>query len=260
VAHYELHGKVAIVTGASAGLGVEFAHGLAGSGAHVVLAARREERLRALAAELESRYGVRALPVRTDVTSEADWAALAQTAVDELGTIDILVNNAGSTLARPLLEHTLDDWHSILDANLTSSFLGCREAARVMVPKRSGSIVNVSSVFAFTAIPHFPIVGYYASKGGVTALTKALAVELGKANVRVNEIAPTFFPTEMSGAMFGDDEEAERLRREVLWPRTALPHLAQPEWVRGAVCFLASDDACYVTGQTLAVDGGWLAL
>jgi NAD(P)-dependent dehydrogenase (short-subunit alcohol dehydrogenase family) len=260
VAHYELHDRVAIVTGASAGLGVEMARALAGSGAHVVLAARREQRLRALAAELESSHGVRALPVRADVTSEEDWSRLVGTAVDELGRLDILVNNAGSTFMRPLVEHTLDDWHRIVDANLTSTFLGCREAARVMVPQESGSIVNVSSVFAFTAIPHFPIVGYYASKGGVTALTKALAVELGKANVRVNEIAPTFFPSEMSEGMFADHDEAERLRQEVLWPRTALPHLARPEWVRGAVCFLASDDACYVTGQTLAVDGGWLAL
>jgi gluconate 5-dehydrogenase len=261
VARYDLDGKVAIVTGASAGLGVEFAHALAGSGAHVVLAARREERLRALAEEVESTYGVRALAVRTDVTSEDDWAGLVGAAVDELGTVDILVNNAGATLARPLVEHSLEEWHAILDANLTSTFLGCREAARVMVPRGSGAIVNVSSIFAFTAIPHFPIVGYYASKGGVTALTKALAVELGKANVRVNEIAPTFFPTEMSQeGMFGESKEAERLRQEVLWPRTALPHLARPEWVRGAVCFLASDDACYVTGQTLAVDGGWLAL
>ena len=257
---YDLAGKVAVVTGASAGLGVEFCHALAECGAHVVLAARREERLRGVAAELEERYGVPALPVRTDVSWERDIVDLIRAAVDAFGTIDVLVNSAGTTLGKPLLEHTLDDWRSVIDVNLTGTFLACREAARVMVPKRSGSIVNISSVFAFTAIPHFPIVGYYASKGGVTALTRALAVELGKSNVRVNEIAPTFFPSEMSRGMFADTPEAERLRQEVLWPRTALPELARPEYVRGAVCFLASEDSRYVTGHTLAVDGGWLAL
>ena len=257
---YDLDGRIAVVTGASAGLGVEFCHALAESGAHVVLAARREERLRQLAAELQSRYGVRALPVRTDVSREDDIVALMKATVDSFGTIDILVNNAGTTIGRPLLEHTLDDWRTVIDTNLTATFLASREAARVMAPRRSGSIINVGSVFAFTAIPHFPIVGYYASKGGVTALTIALAVELGKHNVRVNAIAPTFFPTEMSQDMFADTEPAERLRQEVLWPKTALPELAKAEWIRGAVCFLASDDACYITGQTLAVDGGWLAL
>jgi NAD(P)-dependent dehydrogenase (short-subunit alcohol dehydrogenase family) len=256
---YELDGRVAVVTGASAGLGAEFCHALAECGANVVLAARREERLRALRAELEKRYGVRALPVRTDVGQESDIVELMRSAVAAFGTIDVLVNSAGTTLAKPLLEHTLDDWRATIDVNLTATFLACREAARVMVPKRSGSIVNISSVFAFTAVPHFPIVGYYASKGGVTALTKGLAVELGKSNVRVNEIAPTFFPSEMSRGMFADSAEAERLRQEVLWPRTALPELPKPEYVRGAVCFLASDDARYVTGHTLAVDGGWLA-
>ncbi len=257
---YDLDGKIAVVTGASAGLGVEFCHGLAESGANVVLAARREDRLRRLADELEERYGVRALPVRTDVSKEGDIVDLMKAAVDSFGTVDILVNNAGTTIGRPLLEHTLEDWRTVIDTNLTATFLASREAARVMVSRRSGSIVNVGSVFAFTAIPRFPIVGYYASKGGVTALTIALAVELGKHNVRVNAIAPTFFPTEMSQAMFADTEPAERLRQEVLWPKTALPELAKAEWIRGAVCFLASDDACYITGQTLAVDGGWLAL
>jgi NAD(P)-dependent dehydrogenase (short-subunit alcohol dehydrogenase family) len=260
VASYQLDGKVAIVTGASVGLGEEFCHGLAESGAHVVLAARRQESLRRIAAEIEERCGVRAIPVRTDVTNEDDVARLFSEAVAELGTVDILVNNAGATHGAPLVEHTLSDWQRVVDVNLTGTFLGCREAARVMVPKRSGSIINVSSVFAFQATTEYPIVGYYASKGGVTALTVALAVELGKHGVRVNAIAPTFFPTEMSQAMFADTKEGERLRQEVLWPKTALPELARPEWIRGAVCFLASDDSRYVTGHTLAVDGGWLAL
>jgi gluconate 5-dehydrogenase len=260
VSRYDLDGRVAVVTGASVGLGVEFCHGLAESGAHVVLTARREDRCRELAAELESRHGVRTLVVRTDVSKEDDIVRLMAAAAETFGTIDILVNNAGTTLGRPLLEHTLEDWQTVIDVNLTSVFLACREAARVMIPNRSGSIVNIGSVFAFNAVPRFPVTGYYASKGGVSMLTRALAVELGRHNIRVNEVAPTFFPTEMSQDMFRDTEKAEELRQEVLWPHTVLPTLGKAEYVRGAVCFLASDDSCYVTGATLPVDGGWLAL
>jgi NAD(P)-dependent dehydrogenase (short-subunit alcohol dehydrogenase family) len=258
--HYNLDGKVAVVTGASVGIGEQFCHGLAESGAHVVLAARREERLERIAADIEGRYGTHAIPLRTDVTREEEVARLVSTAVEELGTVDIFVNNAGVTHGAHLLEHSLGDWQQVIDVNLTGAFLGCREAARVMVPKRAGSIINVSSVFAFRATRKYPVTGYYASKGGITALTIALAVELGSHGVRVNAIAPTFIPTEMSQAMFDDTEAAEQLRQEVLWPKTALPELARPEWIRGAVCFLASDDSRYVTGHTLAVDGGWLAL
>jgi gluconate 5-dehydrogenase len=259
VAHYALDGKVAVVTGASVGLGEEFCHGLAASGAAVVLAARREERLRAVAAELERRYGARTLVVPTDMTREAEVVRLVDAAVSELGSLDVLVNNAGVTFGRPLLEHSTEDWQQVLDVNLTAVFVACREAARVMIPRRSGSIVNVSSVFGVTAVKRFPIFGYYASKAGVTGLTVSLAVELGEHGIRVNAIAPTFFPSEMSEGMFADTPEGEELRREVLWPRTVLPTLPRPEWIRGACCFLASDDSCYVTGQTLAVDGGWLA-
>lgn len=257
---YDLGGRVAVVTGASAGLGVEFADALAACGANVVLAARREERLRELAARLEEQHGVHALAVKTDISSEDDVVRLMEKAVEAFDTVDILVNNAGTTIARPLLEHTLEDWRTVIDANLTGVFLASREAAKVMVPKRSGSIVNIGSVFGQTAVRRFPVLGYYASKGGVTMLTRALAVELGRHDIRVNEIAPTFFPTEMSVDMFGEGERSERLREEVLWPRIALPGLPRSEYCRGAVCFLASDDSYYVTGVTLPVDGGWLVL
>jgi NAD(P)-dependent dehydrogenase (short-subunit alcohol dehydrogenase family) len=260
MARYDLDGRVAVVTGASAGLGIEFADALAACGANVVLAARRQERLHELAAALRERHGVRALAVRTDVSSEAEIVDLMEKTVAEFGTIDVLVNNAGTTIGRPLLEHTLEDWRTVIDANLTSTFLATREAARVMVEKGSGSVVNIGSVFGQTAVRQFPVFGYYASKGGVTMLTRALAVELGKHNIRVNEIAPTFFPTEMSADMFGEGERSEQLRQEVLWPRVALPGLPESAYCRGAVCFLASDDSYYITGVTLPVDGGWLAL
>ena len=251
---YDLEGKVAIVTGASSGLGEQFSNALAECGASVVLAARRGDLLRRLADELSERYGVKTLAVETDVARESDVVGLVERTVEELGTVDVLVNNAGMYIVKPLVEQTLEDWRVVMDVNLTSAFLGCREAAKVMIPKRSGAIVNVASTFGFGGTV-FPEVSYYASKGGMVALTKALAVELGKDNIRVNALAPGFFPTAMSIGAMTDD----RIRSTVIEPRTALPELAENEWIRGALCFLVSEDAHYVTGHTLAVDGGWLA-
>ncbi len=252
--HYDLEGKVAVVTGASSGLGEQFSHALAECGASVVLAARRSELLERLANELTDRHGVKTLAVETDVSREHDIVRLVARTVEEFGTVDVLVNNAGMYIVKPLVDQTLDDWRVVMDVNLTSAFLGCREAAKVMIPKRSGAIVNVASTFGFGGTI-FPEVSYYASKGGMVALTKALAVELGKSNIRVNALAPGFFPTAMSIGAITDD----RIRETVIEPRTALPELAENEWIRGALCFLVSEDAHYVTGHTLAVDGGWLA-
>lgn len=251
---YDLKGRVAIVTGASSGLGEQFARALAECGAAVVLAARRGDALRTLAGELADEYGVSALAVETDVSREADIVGLVDRTVRELGTVDVLVNNAGMYIVKPLIEQTLDDWRTVMDVNLTSAFLGCREVAKVMISKGSGSIVNIASTFGFGGTV-FPEVSYYASKGGMVALTKALAVELGKSGIRVNAIAPGFFPTAMSIGAMND----EGIRTSVIEPRTALPYLAENEWIRGALCFLVSDEARYVTGHTLAVDGGWLA-
>jgi NAD(P)-dependent dehydrogenase (short-subunit alcohol dehydrogenase family) len=257
---HPLAGRVAIVTGASAGLGEQFCRGLAEKGATVVLAARRLERLERLARELEDLHRRPALAVRADVAREDDVVALVDAAQSAFGRIDILVNNAGTVLAKPLVEQTLEDWHAVLDVNLTSAFVASREAARVMIAQRSGSIVNISSIFAFGATNEFIEVGYYASKGGIEGMTKALAVELGPHDIRVNAIAPGFFPTEMSATgVYGDGASARDLRERLIEPRTALPYHAQAEWIRGALCFLASDEARFVTGHTLVVDGGWMA-
>ncbi|MDF1538315.1 MAG: glucose 1-dehydrogenase [Candidatus Thorarchaeota archaeon] len=251
---YNLEGRVAVVTGASAGLGEQFAHGLAESGANVVLAARRLELLEKIANDIEQLYNITAIPVKTDVRNENDIISLVKTTVDQLGNVDILVNNAGLYIVKPLIEQTLEDWHKVMDTNLTSAFIASREVAKVMIPNKSGAIINISSVFGFGGT-RFPEVAYYASKGGMISMTKALAVELGEYNIRVNAIAPGFFPTNQSAEAF----KSEDIRTNVIKPRTALPMFAENEWIRGAVCFLASDEAKYITGQTLAVDGGWLA-
>jgi gluconate 5-dehydrogenase len=253
MAGYGLEGKVALVTGASAGLGAEFARGFAEAGAHVVLAARRTELIEALAEELRDRHGVRAIAVTTDVSLEADVVRAVELATTELGRLDVLVNNAGTLVCKPLVEQTLADWQLVIDTNLTSVFLASREAARPMIAQRSGAIVNIGSIFGTGATREFPEVGYYASKGAIEALTKALAVELGDFGVRVNAIAPGFFPTDM-GAGISDE-----IRQRLIEPRTCLTSRPDNEWIRGAACFLASDEARFVTGQTLAVDGGWTA-
>lgn len=254
MAKYNLNGKVAIITGASAGLGEQFAHGFAESGSNLVLAARRMNLLEEVAGEVSEKYGVKAIPFKADVAREKDVIALVKYAVDESGTVDILVNNAGMYIVKPLIEQTIEDWHTVMDVNLTSAFVAAREVARVMIPKESGCIINISSTFGFGGTT-FPEVSYYTSKGGMIAMTKALAVELGVHNIRVNAIAPGFFPTAQSERAIKD----KRIRESMIEPRTALPMLAENEWIRGAACFLASEDAKYITGHTLAVDGGWLA-
>ncbi|MGY5870754.1 MAG: glucose 1-dehydrogenase [Candidatus Thorarchaeota archaeon] len=251
---YKLDGKVAIITGASAGLGEQFAYAFAESGASVVLAARREKLLETLAQDIEKKNGTQTLAVQTDVSKEQDIIKLVDKTVEEFGSVDILVNNAGIFISKPLIEQTLDDWHTVMDVNLTAAFVASREVAKVMIPKKSGVILNISSTYGFGAT-RFPEVSYYTSKGGIVAMTKALAVELGEYNIRVNAIAPGFFPTPMSADAFADEEVVTNLIK----PRTALPMLAENEWIRGAACFLASDDAKYITGHTLAVDGGYLA-
>lgn len=254
MARYNLDGKAVIITGASAGLGEQFAHAFAEAGADLVIAARREELLKNVAKSVEAQYECKAIPHKTDVTKEKEIIDLVQTTVNELGTVDILVNNAGMYIVKPLVEQTIEDWHRVMDVNLTSAFLASREVAKVMIPKKSGCIINISSTFGLGAT-EFTEISYYASKGGMVAMTKALAVELGKYNIRVNAIAPGFFPTAMSKGALEDED----IRERVIRPRTALPMLAENEYIRGAAVFLASDDAKYITGHTLAVDGGWLA-
>ncbi|MFW9794663.1 MAG: SDR family NAD(P)-dependent oxidoreductase, partial [Candidatus Thorarchaeota archaeon] len=224
------------------------------SGTHVVLGARREDLLKKIANDVMSNYDVRALPIKTDVTKEMDIIKLVDTTVKEFGKVDILLNNAGIYIVKPLIEQTLDDWFKVINVNLTSAFLASREVAKVMIPKKSGCIINISSTFGFGA-SKFTEVSYYSSKGAIIQMTKALAIELGEYNIRVNAIAPGFFPTPGSADAFIDPA----IRDDVIRPRTALPMLAENEWIRGAACFLASDDANYITGHTLAVDGGWLA-
>ena len=241
---FSLEGKVAVVTGASAGLGVAFAPGLAEAGADVSLGARRVERLEATRALVEAE-GRRALVTRLDVAQPEDCDALIDATVAEFGRIDVLVNNAGIGAVVPALKETDEEFRRVLDVNLSGCFWMARAAARAMQP--GSSIINISSVIGLTSVG-LPQAAYTASKAALLGLTRDLAQQwTGRRGIRVNAIAPGFFLSEMQGL----DQHFD-----AVLPRIPVNRIGDPAELATAVVFLASDAASYVTGQTIVVDGG----
>lgn len=251
---FRLDGRVAVVTGASSGMGVTFAEGLAAAGARVVLAARREARLLEVAERIRDAGG-EAHPVVCDVSREADVDALVETVLRTLGPPDVLVNNAGLTEVVPAEEQKLGDWRYQVDVNLTGVFLGCQRFGRAMLEAGSGSIVNVASMLGLVGTGQIKQAAYAASKGGVVNLTRELAAQWARRGVRVNALAPGWFPTEMTDEMFGDE-------RSLAWMRSRTPmgRGGALEELVGPLLFLASDASSFVTGHVLVVDGGWTAV
>jgi NAD(P)-dependent dehydrogenase (short-subunit alcohol dehydrogenase family) len=243
---FSLAGRVAVVTGASSGLGRRFAQVLHRAGATVVLAARRADRLESLAAELPG-----SMVVVTDVEVDSSLVALADRVGEAHGGIDVLVNNAGLGGARPALGEAVDDFRRIVEVNLISLFRLSQLAALQMVGRGGGSIVNVASIWGLVG-GGLPLSAYSASKGGVISLTRDLANEWAEHGVRVNSIAPGWFPTEMTQHRFADDEKLQWI-----CDRTPLGRGGREDELDGVLLFLASDASSYVTGQTIAVDGGW---
>jgi NAD(P)-dependent dehydrogenase (short-subunit alcohol dehydrogenase family) len=243
---YRLDGKVALVTGASSGLGVAIAHALAEAGADVVVGARRAERLADTVAGIEA-TGRRGLAVATDVSRPEDCAAMVDTAMAEFGHVDILVNNAGIGTAVPATKETPEQFREVIDVNLNGCYWMAQACGRVMQP--GSSIVNISSVLALTTAG-LPQAAYAASKSGLLGLTRDLAQQwAARKGIRVNAIAPGFFPTEMTDEYHPG--YLESLQHRVLLGRMGeLPELA------ATVVFLASPAAGYMTGQTVVVDGG----
>lgn len=248
---FDLTGRVAVVTGASSGLGVTFAEGLAAAGASVVLAARRTDRIEALKKKLEG-SGARALAVECDVSKEASVDALVRATVEKFGTVDVLVNNAGVARIKPALDEAPEDFRSVLDTNLVGAFTCAQRFGRVMVEKRKGSIVNIASILGFVGIGLAPQASYAASKGGIVNLTRELAAQWARLGVRVNAIAPGWFPSEMAADMVETEEGQKFIRR-----RTPMGRAGDPKELLGVLLLLASDASSFMTGQIIAVDGGW---
>jgi NAD(P)-dependent dehydrogenase (short-subunit alcohol dehydrogenase family) len=249
LAPFRLDGRVALVTGASSGLGARFARVLDAAGARVVVVARRADRLEALASELRD-----AVAVPTDLADPNAIERAAALALEATGRIDVLVNNAGMSEPAPAEEEPLELWHRILDINLTATFHLTQLVGRSMLAAGSGSVVNVASILGLVASGQIPQASYAASKGAVVNLTRELAVQWGRRGVRVNAIAPGWFPSEMTAEMFGDEASQRWIKRN-----TPMGRGGEPDELDGALLFLASDASSYVTGQVLAVDGGWVA-
>lgn len=250
---FHLTNKKAIVTGASSGLGVQFAKALARYGADVAILARRKERLEKLAEEIQS-MGRKCIPIQCDVTVESQIQQAVEQVEQEFGKIDILVNNAGVVSAYPTEDLPLDEWNRIIQTNLTGVFLMAKHVAQVMKKHGTGFIINISSIAGFVSFEGMSVAAYGASKGGVVNLTRYLASEWGKYGIRVNSIAPGFFPSEMTQAFVDDPNMLAYIKS-----RTALDRWGKDGELDGLLIYLASDASSYTTGQNIAVDGGWLA-
>lgn len=251
---FKIKGHTAIVTGASSGLGVSFAEALADEGANLVIAARRYDKLVKIAEKLTRKHNVKVIPVKTDVSSEDEVVNMVRTAVEQFGSLEIMVNNAGIASLNPSVDMTLEEWKKVIDVNLTGVFLCARTAAREMIKRKYGKIVNIASIYGAVG-DIFHAAPYYASKGAVINLTRGFAIEWAPYRINVNAIAPGFFPSEMTEQVFKDENAMKHILS-----RTPLGRTGEPLDLKAALLYLASPASNYVTGQTIFVDGGWTAL
>ena len=246
LSEFSLVGRVAIVTGASSGLGVQLSRALVDAGADVILAARRQEKLAVVAKELGCRFIV------CDVSTTDGRKHLIDEAIHSNGKIDILINNAGTASTIPAENETEQGFRAVLETNLLAPFELSKMAARHMLLQGSGSIINVASVLGLVGNLRIPDAAYSASKGGLINLTRELSAQWASRGVRVNAVAPGYFESEMTASMFDNDKSIDWISRHDPMGRPG-----RPGELNGAVVFLASDASSYVTGQVIAVDGGW---
>lgn len=250
---FDLSNRTALITGGSAGLGRQMAEGLAEMGASVALCARKKERCEQAAAELRQ-LGVKTLALACDVKDQASVQQAVDATLAAFGRIDILINNAGTSWGGPFEDMRLDQWHKVIDTNLTGTFLCSQAAGKVMLRQRSGKIINIASISGLAGAPpdQLQATAYHASKGGVIAFTRDLARKWAPHNIQVNAIAPGWFPTNMSEVVI------ER-NRDTFLKSIPLGRFGNDQDLKGAAVFLASAASDYVTGHVLVVDGGQLA-
>jgi NAD(P)-dependent dehydrogenase (short-subunit alcohol dehydrogenase family) len=245
-----LKGKIAVVTGAGSGIGKAIAIQMAREGADVVIAELNEKTGKDVAAQIEG-LGRGSLFVKADVGKEDDVVGMVKKAVETFGRIDILVNNAGIILQKKMVETTVAEWDKILGNNLRSCFLCTREAAKVMVEKKTeGSIINISSIHATLSEPS--ACAYTAAKGGMEAFARTCATELAPHKIRVNTIQPGATYTELTVPMYTETV------KKALFQRIPMKEIAQAEWIANGAVFLASDESRYMTGQVIVIDGGYV--
>jgi len=251
---FDLKGKVALITGASSGLGVQFAKALAAQGANIVISARRVERLEQVKKEVEA-LGVECLAVQCDVGKNDEIISMVAETKARFGQIDILVNNAGVGQAIPAEQQTDEEWLSMINLNLNAVYFVAREVGKVMIEQKYGKIINIGSIHSTVAMMGSPITAYNASKGGVAMLTKSLANEWAQHNITVNAIGPAYFQSEMTDAVINDDSFLVAVKAYCPMGR-----VGRPGELDGALVYFASDASSYTTGQLLTIDGGWTTI
>lgn len=247
---FDLTGKVAMITGASSGLGVQFANVLSDNGADLILVARRKEKLDEVKSEIEKK-GVKVWTYACDVTKEDQVKATVEDVIKECGKIDILFNNAGVGAGMNAENLEYADWKKTIDVNLDAVFLVSKEVGKHMIERKYGKIVNTASMYGVVANMYIPTSPYHASKAGVVHLTKALATEWGKYNITVNAIGPGFFESEMTQGLINEESFLNHVKLT-----TPLGRVGKKGELDGIALYLASDASSYTTGQTICVDGG----
>ena len=250
---FDLKGDVAVITGASSGLGRQMARAFAERGADLVILARREERLLELKKELEGK--VKVLPIKCDVTNTSDIENAAKKAEEEFGKVTILVNCAGSSKDAGVLDMTDDEWDFTIATDQTSVFKMTRAFGNIMKRNNYGRIINIASMYGLVGNTAMGTIAYHSSKGGVVNFTRAVAAELAKYNITCNAICPGYFETELTEAVLKTPEFTEYMKRTV--PLGRYGHTGE---LNGGAIFLASDEASYVTGTILTIDGGYTAV